>query len=163
MQIRPLDAARDRAAVMDLCRRAADYVALESGSGPNDGTLSDFFEGAPPGRDPAASVRVGLYRGGRLTGIAEMAFGWPEPRDAYVGLMLFDARARGQGLGRILLGHLEETARARGAERMLVAVIEANPRGLAFWMREGFEVEAVFPPGLIEGRMHVHRRLVRPI
>ena len=38
-----------------------------------------------------------------LDGVASLAFGWPEPADAYLGLMLLDPQARGQGLGPHLL------------------------------------------------------------
>ncbi len=67
--------------------------------------------------------------------MAEMAFGYPEAGDAYIGLMLLATEARGQGLGTMFLDHLTDLARARGARRQLLAVLDANPRGRRFWER----------------------------
>lgn len=152
----------DRAAVADLFARAADYVRLESGCEPGNDQVADFFDGAPPGCDPADGVRIGAG-GDRLDGIAEMAFGYPQAGDAYVGLLLLDPAARGRGLGRAMVAALVDQARARGAGRMLVAVLDGNPRGRTFWEREGFVLEKTFEPQARGGRLHVIHRLTRAI
>lgn len=154
----------DRAAVADLLARAADYVLLETGQPPGDATLEDFFSDAPPGIDPATSLRLGAAApDGRLAGIAELAFGWPAPHDAYIGLLLLDPAARGQGLGRTMVAALRQAAIARGATQMRAAVLDSNPRGLAFWQREGFTTETVIE-GVARGqRTHRMHRLLRPL
>jgi GNAT superfamily N-acetyltransferase len=160
VQIRALDPDRDRPAVRDFYRRAADYVRLETGAEPDEDTLRDFFEGVPPGGNLAESAKLGLFADdGRLAAIADLAFGFPEPGDAFIGLLLVDPADRGAGLGRALLERLEQHARARGAPRLLLAVLDANPRGRAFWEREGFR-HVLTREGLAFGaRRHTVHRL----
>lgn len=161
--IRDLDPARDRAAVEALFLAAADYIALETGL-PVDGTqAAEFFSDAPPGIDPATSLRLGLFGPAGLEGLAEVAFGFPDPQDAYIGLMLFGAVARGNGGGARLLRGIESRARQRGATRLLLAVLEANPKGRAFWQREGFAVVQSFPETDMGLRRHIRHRMMKPL
>ncbi|EYD77584.1 hypothetical protein Rumeso_00750 [Rubellimicrobium mesophilum DSM 19309] len=157
--IRTLDPAGDAEAVLDLYRRAADFLDLESGRTPDDAVVEEYFTDAPPGGDSTASLKLGLLEDGRLMGIVDLAFGYPSARDAYLGLMMFAREARGRGRGRAFLRHVEQAARNRGATRLLLAVLEANPRGRAFWESEGFGSPRVFPPARIGDRVHVRIRL----
>lgn len=157
--IRPLSRERDAAAVTDLYLRAADYVLLEGGTPPTAAMTQDFFDDAPPGGDPSEGAKLGLFDGERLVGIADLAFGWPEPRDAYLGTMILAPEARGRGLGTTFLRAVEAEARARHAPRLLLAVLEDNPRGRAFWEREGFRVVRTFPPARMGMRDHVRHRM----
>lgn len=138
MLIRLLDPVADRALVDGLFAAAADYVWLEREMPPDVGLTDEFFNDAPPGSDPAASHRVGLFDGEALIGAAEMSFGFPDPDAAYLGLMLLAPACRGSGAGPCLLRHLEAVARRRGARMLYLAVLDANQRGRAFWQREGF-------------------------
>ncbi len=159
--IRPLDPGADQDAVLDLYARAADYLDLESGRTPEPGLAQEFFSDAPPGGDPSTSL--GLFGDGRLLGLADLAFGYPKPTDAYLGLMILAAEARGRGLGRAFLRHVEAAAQERGAVRLLLAVLEANPRGRAFWEGQGFRKPKVFPATRIGARTHVRIRLEKPL
>ena len=138
MLIRPLDPVTDRALVTALLDQTADYIRLERDTDPGPEVVTEFFTDAPPGCDPAQSLRLGLFDAGTLIAIAEMAFGYPEPQDAYLGFMVVSAKARGKGAGHHFLTHLETQARQRKARTLYLAVLDANPRGRAFWEREGF-------------------------
>ncbi len=142
MQIRQLDPLTDRSLVDAFFAASADYIIVERGEDPGPAVTDHFFGDAPPGCDPATSARLGVFAHGTLIAIAELAFGYPEPTDAYLGLMLVAPAARGTGVGPTLLGDLELRARARGANRLFLAVLDANPRGLAFWERMGFTLSA---------------------
>lgn len=157
--IRALDPTTDAAHVLDLYCRAADYVLLESGRVPSSDLVEEFFTDAPPGMTAASSVKLGQFDGERLVGLSDMAFGYPEPDDAYIGLLMLARDARGQGLGRTFLRYLEEVARRRGAARIFLAVLDSNPRARSFWEREGFAHPKVFPPVAIGDRTHVRIRL----
>ncbi|MEY4983623.1 MAG: hypothetical protein RIR62_1889 [Pseudomonadota bacterium] len=157
--IRPLSQDRDLDAVVALYAAAADYVLLESGPLPPSDLAQEFFTDAPPGGDPAEGEKLGLFRGGELVGIADLAFGWPEARDAYLGLMILAPDARGAGLGTRFLHEVERRAKARHAPRLLLAVLDANPRGRTFWERHGFAVVMTFPPAPIGERVHVRHRM----
>ncbi len=116
MELRKLEPGKHGRLVARLFVAASDYVQMTEGGTPGPAQAAGFFKGAPPGGDLAQSVKVGLFDGAALLGIADLAFGYPEPGDAYIGLMLFAPAARGQGLGKALLALLEEEARARGGE-----------------------------------------------
>ncbi len=137
--IRALDPSTDRALVMDLFMRSADYVALERGEPPSETAVSDFFDDVMPGCDMSAMRKLGLFEAsGRIVGLIDMGFGFPGPGDAYLGLMQLAEDRRGTGLGRLALREVERIAREGEAVRLYLAVLEGNPRGRSFWEREGF-------------------------
>lgn len=119
-------------------RDAPEYWLLAEGSVDPETQAAEFFTDGPPGHDPALSHRLGLFLNGRLSGVAEVSFGFPEPGEAYLGLMLLGPWAQGAGHGRNFLGHAETLARKRQAPRLCLAVLDVNLRGRAFWLREGF-------------------------
>lgn len=136
--IRPLDAARDLALVAAFYRAAPDYWLLAEGACDPERQAADFFTDAPPGCDPAASHRLGLFLDARLSGVAGLSFGFPAAGEAYLGLMILGPWAQGAGHGQAFLRHAETLARAAHAPRLSLAVLQANPRARAFWEREGF-------------------------
>ena len=177
MLIRTLDPATDRAVVEAFFVASADYVRLERGAEPTPDLAEDYFTDAPPGSDPAASHRVGLFGGDQdsaasdsaapdsatLIGLAELSFGYPDATSAYIGLMMIVPRARGQGAGQTLLRHLEATARSRGAATLYLAVLDANPRGAAFWQRQGFNLALANRPVTIGTKTQLAHRLYKPL
>lgn len=161
MLIRPLDPAADLAAVTAAFAEAADYWTLADRRPPDAAKAAAFFTDGPPGCDPARSHRLGLFVADRLVGVAELSFGFPASGDAYLGAMILSPALRGQGHGRALLAHVEHLARAAGAGHLYLAVLQDNPRGRAFWRREGFQ-----PTGLSRHDAetdHVLHRLVKPL
>ena len=124
--------------VAQFYREAPDYWLLAEGVLEADRRAEEFFTDAPPGCDPGDSDRLGLFIGDRLSGVAELSFGFPKPGDAFLGLMILGPWARGAGHGRAFLAEVERLARLRACPRLYLAVIEVNPRGRAFWEREGF-------------------------
>lgn len=159
MELRKLDPVKHAVEVGRLFLQAADYVRLSEGVEPGPAQVAGFFKGAPPGADSAGSVKVGLFETDVLLGIADMAFGYPEDGDGYIGLMLFVPEARGRGLGSALLALLEEEARARGAERLFVGVIEANVPGRGFWLGAGFLPVKRLGPVRVGTREHMVERM----
>ena len=138
MTIRRLDPIADRPAVDAFFQDAADYIHIERDADPGPEVTDEFFSDTPPGCDPAQSLRLGLFDRGRLIAIADLAFGYPEASDAYLGLMIVAPSERGSGAGKRLLRHIEAVARARDCKGLFLAVLEANPDGRSFWEREGF-------------------------
>lgn len=160
----PLNRNQHSGAVAAFYERVGDYALMERGHLPDAASVQGFFEDCPPGCDPANSLKLAcLDRAGSIIGIADMAFGFPETPDAYIGLLLVDPGRRTQGIGRRFLDHLVHEARARHCERMLVAVLDENARGRRFWEREGFVLEKTFEPRDIGSKHHVLHRLIRPL
>ena len=128
----------ETALVTQFYREAPHYWLLAEGRADAEHKAQEFFTDAPPNCDPATSDRLGLFVNQRLSGVAELSYGFPEPSDAYLGLMVLGPWAQGTGHGRAFLAHVEDLARKRHAPRLYLAVIDRNPRGRAFWLREGF-------------------------
>lgn len=124
--------------VAQFYREAPDYWLLAEGRVDAENQAQEFFTDAPPNCNPDESDRLGLFLNQRLSGVAEVSYGFPEPNDAYLGLMILGPWAQGAGHGRAFLRHAEGLARKRHASRLFLAVVDVNPRGRAFWEREGF-------------------------
>jgi GNAT superfamily N-acetyltransferase len=133
-----LDADADIAAVEALFAEAAEFWVMTDRKPPGRATAQAFFTDCPPGCDPALSARLGFFQQDRLIGVAELAYGFPNSEDAYLGLMLFAPTARGCGYGRVFLAEVERLARAKGCPRLLLAVLEENVSGWGFWVAQGF-------------------------
>ncbi len=159
MELSKLEPGKHAQLVAGLFHASADFVQLTEGVEPGPAQVAGFFNGVPPGGDIAQSVKVGLFEGPRLLGLADLAFGYPEAGDGYIGLMLFAPEARGKGLGRAVLALLEEEARARRTQRLFVGVVEANSRARAFWLREGFVPVKRFGPIKVGARAHMIQRM----
>jgi GNAT superfamily N-acetyltransferase len=101
-----------------------------------------------------------MFDADRLIGILGVVFGYPDATDSYIGLLLLAPYARDRGVGGRALAHATTLGRARGSTRQLVAVLDNNPKGRAFWDREGFALEKSFPP--TEDR-HTRHRMTRAI
>lgn len=158
--IRDLDPVQDRAAVAAFLDEAQDYYHLWLHRGPGAAELDDIFTSVPPGCDPARTWRPGLYLDGRLSGVAELSFGYPTAEDAFLGLMILAPHARGAGHGEWFHTQVLDRARAAGCPRIYLGVLDQNPRGWAFWRRMGY-VETGITRFDAETQ-HLLHRLVRP-
>ena len=161
MLIRSLHPVDDLAAVTDFQAEAQDYWLLAEGKCDPAAKAVAFFTDGPPGCDPAVSHRLGLFADGHLSGLAELSFGFPEAGDAYLGLMLIAPRLRSNGAGAMFLAEVERLARLAGSPVLYLAVLEANPRGRAFWERMGFA--ATGKSGRDDETGHVLHRLVKAL
>lgn len=90
--------------------------------------------------DPHVEVLLARSRG-RLVGIVVTLAQHPDPADPdpWIGLLMVDAALQGQGFGRHIVEHVEERLRAAGHDAVRLAVLDANPQGLAFWTALGYE------------------------
>ena len=73
----------------------------------------DLFTDTPPYCDPKVPLRSGLFLDDRLSGLAELSFGFPTAGDPYLGLMMLRPWACNRGNGRKFLKHVEECARQK--------------------------------------------------
>jgi len=70
-------------------------------------------------------------------------------------LVSLDALRPGAGVGRALLDAVAATARAAGAERLLVMTTNDNLAALRFYQRNGFRMSALRPGAVDEARASV--------
>ncbi|MET9907288.1 bifunctional GNAT family N-acetyltransferase/NUDIX hydrolase [Streptomyces sp. NPDC006476] len=88
-------------------------------------------------------VEVLLARSeGVLVGIAVTLAHHPDPADPdpWIGLLMVDAGVQRRGYGRRLASLVEDRFRTAGRTAVRLAVLDANPKGLAFWTALGYEV-----------------------
>lgn len=130
--------AADVALLQGILERAPAYALLVEGRLPASTAAADLFAELPPGGDPSRKRVLAFHLGHEPVGCADLYLGHPEPSTAYLGLLLFDERHQGRGLGPRALAQVEEMASRSGCAALRLAVIETNRRGLAFWRREGF-------------------------
>lgn len=123
---------------LDLAMRAADYVTLEVGYAPDAAYIRDFFTATPPDLGPECLIHLGVMEGPAMVGMLCIAEGYEYPDDWWIGLMLLDPAFRGQRIGSRVMGLVKGRAKDCGVNMIKLAVLEANPRGLKFWRREGF-------------------------
>jgi len=80
---------------------------------------------------------------------------------AHVGVRIAE---RGRGVGPKLFDAVERWARDRNARRLELRVDVANPRALALYQRQGFEIEGRVPDAsLIDGAWHDHYWMSKPL
>ncbi|WP_089101816.1 GNAT family N-acetyltransferase [Streptomyces hyaluromycini] len=79
---------------------------------------------------------------GRLVGVVVTLARHPDPADPdpWIGLLMVGAGAQGKGYGRRIAEEIERRFRAAGRDAVRLAVLEENPKGLAFWTALGYEV-----------------------
>ncbi|MFH7593557.1 GNAT family N-acetyltransferase [Streptomyces racemochromogenes] len=77
---------------------------------------------------------------GRLVGLAATLAQHPDPADPdpWIGLLLIDATAHREGHGSTLARLVEDRFRTAGRTGVRLAVLENNPRALAFWQAQGY-------------------------
>jgi RimJ/RimL family protein N-acetyltransferase len=134
-------AAGDEADVRELQRvlqAAPGYSLAVEGRLPPAQAARALFEALPPGKEHADKFVLGFEDAtGSLVGCADLIRGYPEPQVAFIGLLLFAETSQGRGPGPAALRQLETKARGWGCPALRLAVIETNPRALAFLQRAG--------------------------
>lgn len=87
------------------------------------------------------------------------------PKDGYpwIGLMMVHGDRRRRGIGRLLVGAIEERFRGEGREGLRLAVLENNPSAEAFWTSLGWR-EIDRRPDVQFGRpcIVMHKQLPEP-
>lgn len=161
--IRNLDVVSDLSKVEAFYAAAPDYWEAAEGSPPGFEKAKEFFEDIPPNSDPKQVHRLGLFSREQLSGIADLFFGFPERGDAYIGLMMLGPWARNQGTGKSFLSHVEGLARTGGAKNLYLAVMTINPKGRAFWEREGFTATGLSGVSVVGNSQQELHRLVKPL
>lgn len=152
--IRALDPLADLEAAQNLCMRARDYIELETGAPPADDYAAKLIAEAPPKLGSEDVFAFAAEADGKLSGIVTCLRNFYETGEWYMGLLLLDPAARGAGLGTRMAAYVFDRAQSQGASCIRVAVLDANPRGRAFWETQGFVRERTVP-GDPDGDGHI--------
>jgi ribosomal protein S18 acetylase RimI-like enzyme len=76
----------------------------------------------------------------------------PRPDEAQIHSLVVDETRRGEGLGGVILGHLEEEAIGLGKRRAVLQVIASNANARAFYRSAGYS-EAELRRGSVRDRL----------
>lgn len=134
-------------ALQALCEACADYHTLVYGQPPGPDEARDLLTELPPGRTLEDKFFFGLFTPRpRLCGALDFIRDFREPGEWYLGLLMLEPGARGQGLGATVLQAAEAWVRGQGARRVRLAVAEQNEGGRRFWERHGYRVDKRFAP-----------------
>lgn len=138
LTLRPINKTDHAEDALDLAQRAADYVTLEIGRAPDMQFIEDFFTAVPPGLTTENLMTFAIMEEEAMAGMICIAEGYEFPTDWWIGLVLLDPAFRRRGIGRTVLHLVRKKARKARMQMLKLAVLEANPRALHFWTREGF-------------------------
>jgi hypothetical protein len=83
-----------------------------------------------PNCEPNRSFRLGLFLDDRLSGLAELSFGFPKIGDPYLGFMMLGPWAQNSGIGIKFLDHVEYLARQARGQKLFLAGLSINPKGV---------------------------------
>lgn len=132
MEVRRLDAGAARealdalAAVLVDAVDGGDSVSFMEGIGVDD--ARSFYESLLPELERGTRVLLAAYVDGELVGTVQLVHAWPpnSQHRADVAKLLVHRRARGRGVGRVLMERLEEEARADGKSLLILDTVSGR-------------------------------------
>jgi GNAT superfamily N-acetyltransferase len=153
--------------VQALFARCHEFWWISEGRGVPEDAASSTFTESPPDYDPSRLLFLGVYSpANRLVGLVTTPPDFPEERTWYIGLMVLDPDARGRRLGEAVYRAFEGWVASQGGRRILLAVVDDNPRGRKFWERMGFAPLRVVAPRLhgekLQGMLEMERWIKAP-
>ncbi|MFM7774820.1 MAG: GNAT family N-acetyltransferase [Candidatus Kapaibacterium sp.] len=83
----------------------------------------------------AQSINRMIVRDGTVIAVCRLHFNTPV--EAQIRYMAVETTVQGKGVGLTLMAHMEEIARARGAERI---ILEARENAVTFYKRQGYVI-----------------------
>lgn len=144
---------KDTAALQALCDACADFHVLIYGQPAGPEEARNLLTELPPGRTLEDKFFLGLFTPRpRLCGVLDLVRDYREPGEWYLGLLLLEPGARGQGLGEGVVRAAEGWTKAQGARRIRLNCAEQNTSGRRFWERRGYREDRRFPPRQLGAR-----------
>lgn len=133
----------DRADLMRFCRDNPDYDVLvtDEVSQP-EAWAEDFLTELPPEAchpGPTYKLVVRKPNDATILAILDVTLGLIDPRVGHIGLFQVAEALHGTGLAPALHEALERWMAGRGMEVLRLGVLTTNPRGAAFWARQGYQ------------------------
>jgi GNAT superfamily N-acetyltransferase len=133
----------DRADLMQFCLDNPDYDLLVAGEvAEPERWAEDFLTELPPEAfhpGPTYKLVVRKPHDASIAAILDVTLGLIDPRVGHIGLFQVAQALHGTGLAPALYGALERWMTARGMEALRLGVLTTNPRGAAFWARQGYK------------------------
>ncbi|WVQ96638.1 hypothetical protein IAU59_003743 [Kwoniella sp. CBS 9459] len=106
--------------------------------------------------DTKSNIRREGEEGDPILGYCSFRFDTEEtlsPRDAevvYCYELQLSPSLRGQGLGKILISHLEDIGRRRGMDKSMLTCLKGNTDALSFYTKQGYQPDEIDPTRMAE-------------
>jgi GrpB-like predicted nucleotidyltransferase (UPF0157 family)/RimJ/RimL family protein N-acetyltransferase len=138
--------AADLDLVIELNKTCSDFFLFQNGLPPSEDDAREMFEFVPPQSHGATKLPIGIFHSERLVGVMDVLRGYRTTSEWYIGFMLLAPSFRRQGFGFEIHSEFVSYARRGGAQRLLIAVLEANESARRFWLRLGYRKVKDYPP-----------------
>lgn len=151
----------DEAALQALLESDPEHAERLTGYPPGPSDALSLLIGRPEGVDAEAKTVLGGWEGDRLVGVLDLVRGHPDPSRILIGLLFVAPSARGRGVGRALLGAIDEHRGEATIARL--AVVDATADATGFWERAGFAATGGTRPWRYGRVESVSRLFERPL
>jgi RimJ/RimL family protein N-acetyltransferase len=132
--------------VIQLNKTCSDFFLFQNGLPPGDNDARAIFEFVSPQAHGATKLPIGIFDSEHLIGVVDVLRGYRTSSEWYIGFMLLVPSFRGQGFGAEIHREFVGYARSAGAQRLLLAVLEANESAQRFWLGLGYRKIKDYPP-----------------
>lgn len=147
--------------VVDLYARCIDYFMLQDGEPATLADAIELFRDVPEEKNAVDQIVMGWRGQNGLMAVVAILRDYPSDGVWYLGFMIVDAAARGQGIGRSIYGTIERWAADRGAQEICLAVLEVNAAAERFWRSLGYRQLRRVGPDTFKARSHYRVELCR--
>ena len=130
--------AADVDSFVTVFRGTPSFVFLTEGRAPTEAEIFAVMSKVPSGCTSEQVFIHAVSADGVLCGCSVTVRAYPNPRAAYLALLLMVESAQGKSLGQRVLRHIESEAKSWACSSILGVVDSRNERALKFWLREGF-------------------------
>ena len=139
-----------------LAEKCADYCMLVDGHPARPAAAVELLSDLPVGKPIEDKVVLGIFsQENQMVGFLDAVRDYPSQGAWWIGLLLFEPDYRNKGLGRLTVRSFEDWAYLRGANQILLGVVEANEKAFKFWQSVGYQVIERQPPRKFDKLTHV--------
>jgi ribosomal protein S18 acetylase RimI-like enzyme len=129
----------DIGAIQALCEKCVDYMLLVDGHPAEPNGVEEDFLSIPAGKAYDDKFVFGIMNQQKeMIGLLETLRWYPDEKTWWIGLLLFTPETRSQGMGQKVIQGFVEYVKLRGAQAIMLGVVEENTLAYKFWEKMGF-------------------------
>lgn len=115
--------------------RCSEYFMLCENKRPTTKTLEEILTEVPEGYSTEDKVVIEVLEGDKVVGLIDILRGYPDKKAWMIGLLLIAPEFRRLGYGKLIHKEIKRMAKADGAERLRIGVVEENLKAHRFWRK----------------------------
>ncbi|WP_461214100.1 GNAT family N-acetyltransferase [Lacticaseibacillus sp. GG6-2] len=136
----PVSSMPRRNAALKIYRGALDYFRETNQPLPTSGTVQTDRHRMPENDSMQDKHYELIVVGGKPIGVVDVVCNDPDTNTITLQLLLVTRTARHHGYGEAVVAHLRKVFGGRSWRWLQVVVVNADPKRLAFWENQGFDV-----------------------